>query len=142
MFSLSQTTGYAILALSCLDKGRKKWVILSDIVDRTQIPQPYLVKVLKKLSLKGLVSTKRGYQGGVSLKRPPTEITLLDVAEAIEGSNVLPDCILGFKKCVGTSICPTFPFWREERERMRGELKKITVADLKDPSDRFEDFSI
>jgi Mrp family chromosome partitioning ATPase len=60
MFSLSQTTGYAILALGLLHKSGDRLVLAKDITQRTQIPLPYLSKILNALTRTGLIVGKSG----------------------------------------------------------------------------------
>lgn len=49
------------------------------------IPAPYLAKSLQALMHAGIVASAPGRRGGYRLARPPAEITLFDVVEAIEG---------------------------------------------------------
>ncbi|MHC4710827.1 MAG: RrF2 family transcriptional regulator, partial [Planctomycetota bacterium] len=100
MLSLSQTTGYAILALSCLVEDQDRWVLSRDIAATTEIPGPYLSRVLHALGRSGLIRTKRGYRGGFALARPASRISLLDVAEAVEGRDWKAPCLLGLTSCV------------------------------------------
>ena len=83
---LSQTAGYAIVALSFLYGRDDEWVLARDIADATGIPRPYLSRILHLLGKSGLILTKLGYRGGVSLSRPPEKITLLEVAKAIDAT--------------------------------------------------------
>ena len=131
MFALSQTTGYAILALGCLRHYKYGWVQVRDIAECTKIPQPYLQKVLHTLGKAGLVRTKRGYKGGLALALPAKEISLSDVAEAIEGPRWMSDCLLGLDGTDCVRLCPTKAFWKRESRRIKVELDRLTVAQVK-----------
>ena len=88
MLCLSQTTGYAILALSCLEEGDgENWILVKDIATCTGIPKPYLSKILHSLQGSGLIRAKRGYRGGFALARPSSRINLLEIAAAVEGAS-------------------------------------------------------
>ena len=50
MLALNKTTGYAIQALACLDEPGGKPKFIDVIAAETMIPQPYLRKVIRKLS--------------------------------------------------------------------------------------------
>ncbi len=63
MLSLSQTTGYAILALGCLERSGTQWILARDIASRAGIPLPYLSKILHALVRPGLIHAKRGHRG-------------------------------------------------------------------------------
>ncbi|MHC5013665.1 MAG: RrF2 family transcriptional regulator [Planctomycetota bacterium] len=69
MLSLSHTTGYAILALACLEGAGGRWVLSTEIAELTGTPRPYLSRVLHTLRRSGLVRAKRGYRGGFALAR-------------------------------------------------------------------------
>ena len=131
MLSLSQTTGYAILALSCLEEGDgENWILARDIAECTGIPKPYLSKILHSLQGSGLIRAKRGYRGGFSLARPSGGINLMEIAEAVEGPSCLQGCLLGLSACTKENSCPTHAFWAEERERIRGALTSTTLRDV------------
>jgi Rrf2 family protein len=130
MLSLSQTTGYAILALSCLVDVEDRWVLSKDIAAATGIPGPYLSRVLHELGRSGLIRAKRGYRGGFALARPASRISLLDVTEAVEGHNWKAPCLLGLTDCSQIRGCPTSAFWERELARIERELRKTTLAQV------------
>jgi len=127
---LSHTTGYAILALSCLTRFSDRLVLAKEIADCTGIPLPYLSKILHAMRRNGLIDGKRGYRGGFSLARDASEMTLLEVAEAVEGKEWLPRCLIGLHTCDPQWNCPTHAFWSVERVRIEEELRRVTLADV------------
>jgi Rrf2 family protein len=130
MLSLSVTTGYAIKALSCLEGGDCSPRHISDIARCTNVPRAYLAKILNALSQHGLVQTKRGYRGGISLRRRAEDISLLQIVEAVEGGQWLGDCLLGMEECSARTICPTRNLWARIRGEITEELRKTTLAAL------------
>ncbi len=127
MLALSQTTGYAILALSCLSGCGDQWVMAKDMARCTGISLPYLSKVLHALGNSGLIEAKRGYRGGFRLARPADQITLLDIAEAVEGEAWKPRCLLGLEECSDARACPTHAFWTKQRAAIEAELRRQTL---------------
>lgn len=130
MLSLSQTTGYAILALACLEEVQGNWVKVREINECTGIPLPYLSKLLHRLGQAGIVVAKRGTFGGYALACSPAEINLLEVAEAIEGETWMPRCLLGLSNCSDERACPTHAFWSKERARIESKLSRITLKEV------------
>lgn len=130
MLSLSQTTGYAVRALACLDTPDGVWVQSEEIAERTGIPKPYLSKILHALGRHGLVQTKRGYRGGFALALPAPKISLLQIAQAIEGTRWSPRCLLGLADCSDARACPMHEFWTRERARIEARLRTITLAEM------------
>jgi len=132
MLSLSQTTGYVVLALSRLNPPGGTPVRVAHIAELTGIPQPYLQKVMHRLATRGLVTTVRGRSGGLLLGRDPRKISLMQVAEAVEGRQWLPACILGLEDCSDLRCCPTHEFWKVERAKIEEELRGTVLSDVID----------
>lgn len=130
MLALSQTTGYAILALSCLDGRQEQWVLAKSIAQCTGIPLPYLSKLMHALAKSQLVRAKRGYRGGFQLARPADQISLLEVANAVEGPAWLTKCLLGLEECSDQRACPMHAFWIAQRAKIEHELTKKTLHDV------------
>jgi Rrf2 family transcriptional regulator, iron-sulfur cluster assembly transcription factor len=130
MLSLSLTTGYAIKALRCLECGGGRAQQITELARGTGVPRPYLAKIIGSLSQHKLVSTKRGYHGGVSLTKPAQDVSLLEVVVAIEGEHWIGNCLLGLKGCESSDECPTLGFWNRIRKEIEQELGRLTLADV------------
>src|SRR5258708_9744462 len=71
-----------------------------DEVSRAEgIPRNFLAKIFQSLVRAGLVKSVRGTGGGFMLSRPPKEITVLEVIEAIEGKISLQRCLEEVPSC-------------------------------------------
>lgn len=127
MLSMSQTAGYAILALSCLDPDGAEWVQEKDIADKTGITRPYLSKLLHKMGGSGLIVSKRGYKGGVALARPSREISMLDISDAVDGTEWRSKCLLGLPVCGGDNPCPLHEFWLTQRPKIEQTLSDLSL---------------
>lgn len=130
MLCLSQTTGYAILALSSIERAHGSRVLARDIARATGIPLPYLSKILQALGQSGLIRGKRGFHGGFSLARPADQISIMDVTEAVEGRRWLAPCLLGMSACNDPDHCPLHRFWGPMRQRIERELKRRTLREM------------
>ncbi len=128
MLALTQTSGYAVLALSCLDGPGQRWILGKDIVKCTGVPGPYLSQILHALSRAGLIETKRGYRGGYRLRRPASAITVLEVVEAVDGPECFGGCLLGLEECTDERACPTHAFWKAEKARIRAYLARLSLS--------------
>jgi Rrf2 family protein len=56
------------------------------------IPGPYLAKAMQALTHAGIVNATTGRFGGYRLARPPSEISMLDIVQAIDGTDPLFRC--------------------------------------------------
>ena len=80
----SQTVEYALRAMVQLAKEAPAACTTQQIAKKTKVPAAYLAKVLQSMRRAGLILSRRGVGGGVSLARPADKISLLDVIDAVE----------------------------------------------------------
>ncbi len=96
------------------------------------IPNSYLENILIALKNRDLITSTRGVGGGFMLKRPPEEISLLDVYEALQGNLTLLDCVECPSICDRSDGCVVRPVWMEMQEAQREVLKMKTIKHLLD----------
>lgn len=118
----------AVLHLACLPFGEV--VQTKEIAAREEIPAKYLPSIIRTLARGGLIRTLRGNQGGVTLARPPEEISLLEVIEAVEGPISLVPCMRGPRQCIHEDDCTFKPVCEKVQRTMMGQLDNTTFADL------------
>lgn len=83
---LSRTVGYAVratLQLAQCPQGTP--VPCSRLAMEGQMPERFLLQILRNLVTHGILRSTRGVEGGYALTRPPEQISLLEVIEAIDG---------------------------------------------------------
>lgn len=130
MLPLSQTTGYALRALRCLDEPGGEPILVETIAEDTGIPRSYLSKLIHRLAKRGLVVARRGHHGGVVLARPAQEITLETLSEAIDGTAWRTRCLLGLLGCTEETPCALHAYWGAMRADILAHLSQVTLADM------------
>lgn len=80
----SQTVEYALRAMVQLASKAPEACTTQQIAKKTKVPAAYLAKVLQSMRRAGLINSRRGVGGGVSLARPAAKISLLEVIDAVE----------------------------------------------------------
>jgi Rrf2 family protein len=104
-FVLSQTVEYALRAVVHLASEAPEARTTEQIATATLVPRAYLSKVLQALVRGGVVVSTRGLGGGISLVKPPEELTILEVVNAVEPIQRIKTCPLGLA-AHGTHLCP------------------------------------
>lgn len=89
------------------------------------VPANYLVQILSELRNGGLITSRRGKQGGYALARPPEKITLLDIVRVIEGE-LLELTPVG----AGQSAKRVNQVWREVRDAFEKKAASYTLDKL------------
>lgn len=92
---VSQTTEYALRAVVFLASEPGRARTTNEIAEATRVPSGYLSKVLQSLGRAGFLDAQRGIGGGYVLARPPEEITVYDVVQAVEPIPRIRACPLG-----------------------------------------------
>ena len=105
-------------------------VQLKDVAERQQISLSYLEHLIAPLVAEGIIKSSRGAHGGVSLGRPPEDISLIDVVRALEGSVAPVECVDDPAKCARAGSCVTRDLWIETKRAMESVLESTTLADL------------
>lgn len=124
---LSQGSQYAISAVITLSKQPEGTTVsAADLAKPLNCPAAYLSQILSKLKPPGILKSRRGLNGGVYLARRPSEITLMEVIEAIDGTDFFTRCFLGIEGCGKIEPCPFHEFWSEERKKIQKWLSETT----------------
>ncbi len=101
----------------------------ADIASRQQIPESYLEQLLTTVRKAGLIRSVRGPAGGHALAKAPSDISLGDVLDALEGVNSPASCMEGGICCV-SDACVLQDVWSELMENYRRMVHGITIAEL------------
>jgi Rrf2 family protein len=101
---LSEAAALALHSMAMLATAGDALLTASGIAQRLGVSANHLAKVHQRLSRAGLIESIRGPRGGVRLARSPSEISLLDVYEAIEGPAPEATCLLPKPVC-GDAPC-------------------------------------
>lgn len=124
---LSRTVEYALHAILQLSRSQSGMPIPNSTLAAVGVmPERFLLQVLRQLVTHGLLHSTRGVDGGYTLARAPSEITLLDVIEAVEGPLVVrPPSPLTLPE-------PTWAALRTALDRgvsaLRAEYGRLTLA--------------
>ena len=134
---LTNQADYATRAMFCLAKnGHDRLIPSNEIAEKMNISQMFLSRINSLLSLAGLINTRRGAHGGISLAKPPSEITLYDIVAAVDGPVVLRHCHNDPGSCERREECEIRPVWDEINNMLVDKLKSITLQDMVDRKTR------
>jgi Rrf2 family protein len=103
---------------------------LKDIVERENLPGTYLEQLMVPLRKAGIVQGVRGAKGGYTLSRPPAEIPVLAIIEALEGPLQLAECPGGSGCCGRTDTCSLQELWAEGNAALILIYQGISLAAL------------
>jgi Rrf2 family protein len=133
MLKISQKLEYAMRAMIELSLRREEGVLVParEIAQAQQIPLRFLEQQLGALHKAGLVESFRGAGGGCRLARDPAEITMAQIADAIEGQLYPMFCLEPTDHtCFADSHCGLQGFWGDVGHAIQRVFEETTVAGL------------
>ncbi len=127
MLHLSKTAGYAIHAMGCIGAALPHPSFVHEVAQCTGLKQPYLAKIINLLAHHGLVQSKRGSRGGITLGRSAAKISLYQIVMAVEGTETSSECLFGLDECPSKKPCPAHAQWQKMRGRVEALLRKTSL---------------
>lgn len=130
---LNQATDYAfrmVLYLAALPEGTK--ITGAALAEKQNIPERFLLKIMRSLTAAGIMKSYRGVEGGFALQRAPKDITLFDIIEAVEGQTELQRCLHDMGSCTRgcSSMCSIYAAFADIQRDLAKKLKSINFESL------------
>ena len=126
---LSRTTEYALRAVVLLAEKYAVPQTTQQIANATQVPVDYLAKVMQALGRGRVVRAHRGLHGGFTLTRDPSQVTALDVINAVDPIRRIHQCPLRLDAHVA-GLCPLHRRLDDAIATIEAAFAKTTLAEL------------
>lgn len=99
-----------------------KKIGIKQISGELDLPAPFLAKILQVLAKNKLLNSSKGPNGGFSLAKDASKITLYEIIRVIDGNDIFDQCLISMRTCYeeGTP-CPM----HDRYEPVRNEIKKM-----------------
>ena len=132
MIKLSKMTDYAVVCLGTLARKPGYSMSATELSKETGLALYTVQKILKLLVSKSeLIRANRGALGGYVLNRNSSEITVVEIIEALDGPITLTSCVDKSESyCEASDICFLGGKWNKINEIIRKSLNDITLEDL------------
>ena len=128
---LRRNTDYALRTMASLTENYNvKSISTRQISTAGNIPYPLTCKILQSLRKSNLVASSMGPKGGFVLARVPSEITLLQIIEAMQGQVTLNCCLVADDVCPRQRGCVVNKKLAGLQRQMEQYLGNITLEDL------------
>lgn len=121
--------------LQMAKKGHKGMTTLVELAQKEKLTTAYVAKIMSRLRQGGLVQSIRGQSGGYQLSRPPQEINVNDVVEALGGKFFAEEdyCETPAPEhlsCIHTMDCAVRSLWMGLSLTIGNYLRRCRLTDL------------
>jgi FeS assembly SUF system regulator len=130
MLRVTKLTDYATVVLTALAARPGAVASTTDLAEQAGLEVPTVAKLLKPLAQAGLVEGFRGTNGGYRLARPASEISLVQIVEAMEGPLGMTECSLHAGACGIEQSCGVRANWRRINDVVADALRGVTLAQM------------
>jgi len=127
-FSRESYYGLKILTHMARTPGRVSEA--SDVAAAARVPRAFAAKILQKLARAGIVRSHRGRTRGYALIGSAGSVSVREVVEAIDGSDVFRRCVFWTNRCSDSKPCPLHDLWKQVRPEVASAMSRVTVAEL------------
>lgn len=131
--SFSKAILVVIFISDKIRQGQYEFLSTKSISEILNIPKPTLVKILQSLTVVGIIETKEGKQGGIRLMKKPSQITVLDILNAVEIGKPLFQTsfnILAEGKRPNNAQKSISSLLNKAEEEMKKSLKQKTIEEI------------
>lgn len=133
MLRVTRLTDYATVILTALAARPGDVLSAAELAEHAGLEAPTVAKVLKPLAQAGLVDGFRGVHGGYRLARTASEISLVEVVEAMEGPLGMTQCSLHAGNCGIEHSCGVRANWRRINDVVAEALRGVSLAQMLAP---------
>ncbi len=136
MLRISKLTDYAILVMVELNAYHGEVMNAHILAEHIHVESPTVSKVLKLLARAGLVKSFRGINGGYSVDRPASDISIARIISAIEGPIAMTECSIEEGLCSQEAVCSLRSNWRRISAAVARAMEGVTLAEMSRPISR------
>lgn len=104
--------------------------LISEIAEATGAPLTFLAKIFQSFAKLGIVNSFRGTGGGFVIGRSPSNITLREIVEAVEGPIIPNRCLTDGGVCDRGEECTVHPVWCKVQTEVTQILDSVTIEGL------------
>ena len=138
MITVNRLTDYATLILCEMAYDSNAIISTQYLSEKIKMGKATVIKILKLLTKKGLCKSYSGSAGGYKLNKETSEITVLDIIQAIEGNVALTLCGMEQNNiCTYKTECKVKHGWNKLNKLFINNVENFTIQDFIDENTNF-----
>ncbi|MDQ5884460.1 MAG: hypothetical protein QG556_800 [Pseudomonadota bacterium] len=133
MLRISKLADYGTIVMVYLAHQQESLCNARDIAKQTHLSVPTVSKLLKKLTVAGLLISVRGASGGYRLQRSASNISVADILFALDEQRGIIECHMQSSDCSLGRVCQIQTNWRMISQTIESALASVSLASLAKP---------
>ena len=133
MLRLSKLTDYGTVIMTHMARAPERTYSAAELAAAIGVAAPTASKILKTLARGELLTSLRGARGGYMLSRPPGEISIARIIEAMEGPIGVTECSATAGLCLQEGCCSVRENWQRINQVIRHALDHMSLAEMTRP---------
>ncbi|HZW77352.1 MAG TPA: Rrf2 family transcriptional regulator, partial [Flavobacteriaceae bacterium] len=129
MFSKACEYGIRSVVFIAAQSLNDKRPNIVEIARAINSPEPFTAKICQQLARSGIILSRKGPNGGFFIEKD-SNLTLMDVVNAIDGNKVFFGCVLGLPECSAEHPCSVHEQYQYIRTDMRMMCENTKIIDL------------
>lgn len=118
------------LLLHLAARGADVRMTAADLAEACDVPAGNVPTIVNVLSRAGILLSSPGRGGGCSLARDPSDISMLQIIEALEGSLEISRCLLDARRCHDVDPeCAMHHAWSKGRDAVIRSLAETSLEE-------------
>lgn len=130
ILKISEAVSLGIHACIIIAKSQNSKISANKIAESLSASEDHLAKVLQRLVKAKIISSNRGPKGGFILARKPSEISLMEIYEAIDGEMPVKNNCLFEKPACKSSVCPLYELLSKVNKDVKEYFAQKSLAEL------------
>jgi Rrf2 family protein len=132
---LTTKSEYALVCLKAVcSRSANTPISVGELSEREQMPKDYIEQILIKLREAGIMQSVKGVNGGYLMMRSPSQVTLKEVIEAVEGNVYEVFCEPSVRERIVCThykgLCSVRPVWERLQNMIEQFFASITLDAL------------
>jgi len=127
---ITRETDYAIRVLMYIAESEKKIIPAPYIQNELALPKAFLRRILQTLQREGILTSRKGNNGGFILNCMPKDISLANIIEIFQGAITLNDCLLMKQTCPQIKKCVVREKIMNIENSLVEQLENVTISTL------------
>lgn len=138
MFRISRRLDYGLqLMIALAANNNDRPIPSARLSEQLDIPLPFLHQIAHTLMQAGLIKASPGPRGGLRLNASADSITVLKIAEVLEGPINIAPCIECPENCVHQESCATQSMWDDMQSKIINYMVTHTLEGLAKSAEQY-----